>query len=347
MDKFVGIILGVVVLSIIVVAHELGHFLFAKLNGIAVEEFALGMGPKILKKKFGETEFSLRAFPIGGLCKMIGEDEIVDNESSFSAKSVWARIQVVLGGALFNFILAFLVAIIYIANVETRTTVVEVVGVDTPAEKAGLIPGDKIVEINGKNIISYTEIPIYINEGKGREIELSYKREGLKGKTAISIVPYLSPEGNYRIGFSAVVANTDNFFQIVKYAGVETVLWIKMVFYGLSQMVTGVYRLDDLSGPVGLFDVTGDGYEQAVQHGIQPVLRFFMFLTVFLSANLGVMNLLPIPALDGGRFIFLLIEAVRGKPINQDKEAFVHFVGFVLLMMLMVVVMFNDIRKIF
>lgn len=346
LNQFVGILLAILVLSIIVMVHEFGHLIFAKINGIMVEEFAIGMGPKLLKKKIGETEYSIRAFPIGGICKVLGEDEKVDDNRSFTSKPVWARIQVIFGGPLFNFLLAFVISIIYIAVTGSYSTTIERVIPGSAAEEAGLQPGDKIVGINDHHILAYDEIRIYVSENPGSEIELTYKRDSQK--YTINITPKYNEEvGGYLIGFNPKIANTKNVFQLIKYAGINTVLWIKMVFYSFSMLISGAVSPAELSGPVGIFAVTSEGYQTYAKLGFGAVMNFIMFLTIFLSANLGVMNLLPIPALDGGRLIFLLFEAVRGKPVDPDKESIVHFAGFVFLMLVMVLVMFNDIKKLF
>lgn len=341
------IVVAILIFGFIVLVHEFGHYFFAKRNGILVEEFAIGMGPKILGKKIGETLFSIRALPFGGFCKMLGEDEKVIDEKSYSSKSAWQKIQVVFGGPLFNFLLAFIFAIIYLLISQTVITpVVTEVRENSPAQEAGIQIGDKIVEINNKKIISYPEVQIYINENKGKEINLVYERDGKKN--SVFITPEFREEANtYQIGITPSIVKMNSIFKVIKYAFIEIIFWIKMVFYGLRLIFTGSVSAGEVSGPVGIVSVVSEGYRESVKMGLLYIFRTISFFIVLLSANLGVMNLLPIPALDGGRLVFLIIEAIRKKPINENREGAIHFIGYIILMLLMVAVLFNDIRKLF
>jgi regulator of sigma E protease len=339
------IVVAILIFGFIVLVHEFGHFIFARKNGIFVEEFAIGMGPKLVGKKLGDTLFSIRALPFGGFCKMLGEDEVVDSDNSYSSKSVWAKIQVVIGGPLFNMILAFLFAIIYLLlSGAVVTNTIETVRENSPAQIANLQSGDQIVKINDKRIVAYPEIQIYINERKGKAIELTYKRDGELHETLIT-PEFVEDYNTYQIGITPAVLKMDNIFNVLKYAFLEIVFWIRMVFYGLALIFTGAISANEVTGPVGIVSVVSEGYRESVKAGLIYVVRTVSFFIVLLSANLGVMNLLPIPALDGGRLVFLVIEAIRRKPFNEEKEGTIHFVGYVLLMILMVVILFNDVRK--
>lgn len=341
-----SIVVAILIFGLIVLIHEGGHFFFARINGIVVEEFAIGMGPKIIGREFKGTLFSIRVLPFGGFCKVLGEDEVIEQAGSFSSKSVWAKIQVVIGGPLFNIILAFIFAFIFVSLSNVGKTTVQGVVEDSPAQEAGLLPGDKIVEINGKNILTYREVQIYINERKGKAIDLTFKRDGKK--TLVQITPkFIELEGIYQVGITQEVFRPHGFFEIAKYAVIEIAFWIKMVYYSLHMIFTGGVSANDIAGPVGIVTVVSEGYKESAKIGFESVIRTVSFFIVLLSSNLGMMNLLPIPALDGGRLVFLLIEAVRRKPMNQEKEGMVHFVGYVLLMLLMVVILFNDIKKLF
>lgn len=341
------IIVAILIFGFIVIIHELGHFIFARRNGIFVEEFALGMGPKIVSRKIGETVWSLRALPFGGFCKMMGEDGAVEDQRSFSVKSVWARIQVVIGGPLFNILLAFVFAVLMVfLRGGAETTQIAFVQEASPAEEAGLEVGDRITNINGHHVIAYREIPIYINQDKGEAVNITLKRGGEMITTVVT--PFLDEEtGNYRIGISPDAVTSKNVLRVVQYAGIEVAFWIKMVYYGLGMLITQSVSVNEISGPVGIVGAISTGYKESVEYGFLSVVNTIAFFIVLLSSNLGMMNLLPIPALDGGRLVFLLIEAVRRKPLDQDKEGFIHMIGFVLLMALMVLVLFNDIRKFF
>ncbi len=341
-----SIVVAILIFGFIVLIHEGGHFFFARINGIMVEEFALGMGPKLIGKTIKGTHFSLRVLPFGGFCKVLGEDEHLDQEGSYSSKSVWAKIQVVIGGPLFNIILAFIFAFIYISIGYVGNPTVSGVVEGSPAQEAGLMAGDDIVEINGKHILAYREIQIYINERKGETVEITYKRAG--EKYPVQITPrYIEEDGIYQVGITTEHFETKGILQTAKYAVIEIAFWIKMVYYSLHMIFTGAVSANDVSGPVGIVSVVSEGYRESAKMGFESIVRTVSFFIVLLSANLGMMNLLPIPALDGGRLVFLLIEAVRGKPMNQEKEGIIHFVGYVLLMVLMVAILYNDIRKLF
>ncbi|NDL66164.1 RIP metalloprotease RseP [Anaerotalea alkaliphila] len=338
-----NIIVAILIFGFIVFFHELGHFLLARRNGILVEEFAVGMGPKLIGKKVGETLYSVRILPLGGFCKMLGEDESSDDQRAFSSKSPWAKIQTVLAGPAFNFILAFLFGMIYMALVGSNTNLVGEVLEGYPAESAGLQANDKILEVDGKGITSYREVSFYINQLGGAPVEMVVERAG--EKLSLQMTPrFVEESGSYLVGLTYVPVDM-NLLQVVKYGFLEMVFWIKMVYYSLGMMIGGNVSADQIAGPIGIVSVISQGYEESVKLGLKQVVVTISFYMVLLSANLGVMNLLPIPALDGGRLVFLLVEAVRGKPLDQEKEGMIHFIGFVLLMGLMLLILFNDIRK--
>lgn len=341
-----SIVIAILIFGLIVLIHEGGHFFFAKVNGIAVEEFAIGMGPKIIGKEVKGTLFSVRALPFGGFCKVLGEDEEVNEEGSYSSKSVWAKMQLVFGGPLFNILLALIFAYIYISLSTVGETTVSTVIDNSPAQEAGLMPGDKIIEIDGKHIISYNEIQIYINERKGKAINLVYERDG-NDYPVILTPKYVEDDGIYEIGIGTKRFKTTGFIETAKYSLIEIAFWIKMVFYGLYMIFTGGVSANDIAGPVGIVSAVSEGYKESAKIGFESIIRTISFFITLLSSNLAMMNLLPIPALDGGRLMFLIVEAIRRKPLDQEKEGMIHFVGYVILMLLMVVILFNDIRKLF
>lgn len=346
MNNAVSILVAILIFGFIVLIHELGHFLFAIKNGIVVEEFAIGMGPKIISKPFKGTAFSIRAIPFGGFCRMLGEDVGSSEVGSFSSKTVWQRFQVIVAGPLFNFILAFLFAIIYVGLGYTPTTTIDEVIADSPAQAAGLQSGDQITRVNGRRVMHYNEISIYINTSEGETVSLEYKRGS--EKTTLEITPRLIERDGRtikQVGIAPMILDKSNVFEILKASVNEIVFWIKMVYYSLGMMISGNVSANDVAGPVGIVSVISDGYKESAKLGFVPVIYMISYYMVLLSANLGVMNLLPIPALDGGRLVFIGLEAIRRKPINPDKEGFIHFVGYVLLMGLMVLILFNDIVK--
>ena len=415
----------------IVIFHELGHFLLAKRNGIAVTEFSLGMGPRLLSKVIGETRYSLKLFPIGGSCMMVGEDDDDDSQGSFNRASVWARISVVAAGPIFNFILAFIFAMIITSVIGYDPSTVLQVEEGSPAQKAGLQEGDVITEFQGRHISIGRDLELYMTlhglqdenvtltyERDGEEHEISYTADsqtsyllgfyynitegepevtqvmldgsmmeagvqagdiireinGVKISTGqdiqdyiaanpldgseitlgierngdirqISITPKMTKQVDSGFVYNLYREKT-NFPGVIKYSAVEVRYWITSTIESLVMLVKGQFTVNDLSGPVGIINVIGDSYEEAKTEGTVMVWMQMLYWAILLSANLGVMNLLPIPALDGGRLVFLIIEAIRRKKINPNVEGMIHFAGFVLLMVLMVFVMFNDIRRI-
>lgn len=422
-------IIALLVFSVIILFHELGHFLLAKRNNIAVTEFSLGMGPRLLSTEKGGTRYSLKLFPIGGSCMMVGEDDDNTTEGSFNNASVWARISVVAAGPIFNFILAFVFAMIITSVVGYDPAKVLQVTEGSPAAEAGLQEGDVITEFQGRHISIGRDLDSYMNlHGlQDEEISLTYKRDGKKYNIAYTA----DSEERYMLGFyymsegepqitqvmigssmaeagvmpgdiireinGVAVADAEglqeylaehplngsevtlgmerdgkvetivatpqmtktvdsgfvyniyrektNFLGVMKYSAVEVRYWISSTIESLIMFVKGQFSVNDLSGPVGIIDVIGDSYEEAKEEGAVMVWMQMLYWAILLSANLGVMNLLPIPALDGGRLVFLLIEAVRKKRLNPNVEGMIHFAGFMLLMLLMVFVMFNDFRR--
>lgn len=347
------IIYFVLIFGLVVVAHEFGHFLLAKANGIHVMEFAVGMGPKLLHFKKGDTEYCLRLLPIGGACIFENEDELGGNdarvyeEGSFPAASVWARISTVVAGPLFNFILGFLLALIIVWFSGSDRPVINGLIDGYPAQEAGIEPGDVITHMNGERIYLAREIYINMYINKGKDMTLVYERDGVSYETTVS-PKYSEEDGRYLIGFQGYGEYVDcKNANVFPYTYYEVRYCLTSTLKSLGMLISGNGSKDDVSGPIGVAQVIGDISEQAAPYGIGVVIINLLNITLLLSVNLGVMNLLPLPALDGGRLIFLVIEAVRGKPIPPDKEGMVHFAGFVALMVLMVFVMYNDIMRIF
>lgn len=340
------IIIAIIIFSVIILFHELGHFLLAKRAGIKVNEFSLGLGPKIVGIQRGETFYCIKLLPFGGACMMEGEDEASDNDRAFNNKSVWERISVVAAGPVFNFILAFVFSIIVIAIAGYDTTTVKAVIEDYPIEQAGIEVGDKITKINNERVYVGREINLFLQLHPGESFDITYIHDG-ETKTA-TIEPKLDEEsGNYYAGFRGLTAREKgNAFEVVKYSLFEVRYWIKTTYKSLGMLITGDVGVKDLSGPVGIVDVIGDTYEQSKSEGAVMVLVNMLNMAILLTANLGVMNLLPLPALDGGRLVFLIIEAITRKRVPENIEGTIHFVGLMLLLALMVFVMGNDIFKI-
>lgn len=424
-------LLAFLVLSIVIIIHEFGHFVVAKISGVTVTEFSLGMGPRLIKFTRKGTMYSLKLFLFGGSCMMLGEEGGDSKaEGSFDSVSVWKRIAIIAAGPIFNFILALVFSILLIGMKGYDPAVLYNVAENTPAYEAGLRDGDHIVKVNGKKITFYGDYQLYMFDHEGDSLDIEYKRDGKKYKT--TLVPelvkgykymmevYIDPEkplisdimedgaadnagmkaGDLILSINGekvetrqdvsklvdasegkeilVVVNRDGsekelritpskeyreYYEYgytfsaervkcsplgtIKYSFKNVGYWVKAVFKSLGLMITGNVSLDDVAGPVGIVTEIGNVVDESKSDGGFYVFLNLMNWCIMLSANLGIMNLLPIPALDGGRLVFLGIEAVRKKPVPKEKEGMVHFVGIVLLMLLMVVILFNDISKLF
>lgn len=340
-------IIAIIIFSLIILFHELGHFLLAKKNGIRVNEFCLGLGPTLCGVTKGETKYSIKLFPFGGACMMEGEDGESDDDKAFGKKSVWARISVVVAGPVFNFILAYVLAVILIGCIGVDRPVVSEVMKGYSAEEAGLKPDDVIVKINQKSVHFYREVSMYTFFHPGETLEVTYVRNGEKQKAVME--PALDEEsGRYLLGTRTKYEREKvNPLTSLKYGVYEVNYWIWTTMQSLRMLVTGKVSVNELSGPVGIVKTIGDTYEESKSDGIFYIFLNMLNFSILLSANLGVMNLIPLPALDGGRLVFLIIEAIRGKRVDPEKEGMVHFVGIMILMGLMVLVMINDIRKLF
>lgn len=352
----VTLIVFVLVFSVVVIAHELGHFLIAKLNGIKVLEFAIGMGPAIVQFTKGETKYVLRLLPLGGACMFEGEDGVSSIkeegkeqekvEGSFAQANVWARIATVFAGPFFNIILAFLLSLIVVGFSGSVKPTINSLMDGYPAQQAGLEVGDVITKIDGDRVYLQSEVTLISSMSHGNAMEIEYLRDGKKHQSLLT--PKFSQEDNrYYMGFTIGEYVECKGLKLIQYSAYEVRYWLNATVKSLLMLIQGQLSKDDLSGPVGIAVTIDETIEQTKPYGLPTTILTMINFAVLLSVNLGVMNLLPIPALDGGRLLFLLIEVVRGKPLPPEKEGVVHFVGFVALMILMVFVMYNDIARIF
>lgn len=455
-----NVILAILVLSIIIIVHEFGHFIIAKANGVHVLEFAIGMGPKILSFKKGETKYSFSLFLFGGYCMMLGDEYMemtiadsldadeddddfedkkeaakkefakkYDESRSYDNKSVWARIAITIAGPVFNFFLALVCSIIIIGNIgydpatidyvadnsvaseaglmegdlilainndkitfareynffinyhadesftltyerdgKTFTTTITpeyqkvskyLLGVmisencgissvseDSAASEAGFKEGDVIISVNGNEVTSNTEVTDYITASNGEEMTFVVSRDGKE--VTLLATPRLSESESYVTGFSCYGQRVKlSPIQSVKYAILEVGYDVGTVIDSLGMLFTGKLSVNNLSGPVGTVSAMSEIVEESKSDGAFYVFLNLINLCGLISANLGVMNLLPIPALDGGKLIFLLIEAVRGKPIDKKYTGVVTIVGVIFLVILMAYVLFHDIYSLF
>lgn len=328
-------ILGsIIVFLLVVLLHEGGHFMAAKASDIKVNEFAVGMGPKIFQKKKGETLYTLRAIPMGGYCAMEGEDSHSQDSRSFGSAPVYKRMIVVVAGAFMNFVLAIVIFTITSLFLGVQTTQVASLMDNMPAKSAGIMPGDRIVSIDNKETKTFAEIIDAINDSKNDQVEVKVLRDGIDKEFKVNT--FKDKEGRKLIGFTPIIKRS---ILTSISAGFKTTFEVvKGVFKALSMLITGKAGLNNLSGPVGVIKTIGKSTEQ----GIISLL----FITGLISANLGVINLLPIPALDGGKFVLLLVEAIRKKPVNEKFETFINLAGFVFLIGLMIfITVFVDLRR--
>lgn len=369
-----GIIFFILIFCVVVLAHEFGHFIVAKANGIHVVEFSIGMGPTLLHFDKGDTRYAIKLLPIGGACMFEGEDGLetqsaetesdskesdVEKEAmkdelgtlkksgAFTDASVWVRIATVIAGPIFNFILAFIFSAIIVGSIGTDLPIVGEVGADSAAQKAGLMAGDEIVELNGRSIHLFREISLEAMLNQGEAVDITYERKGERYTTTLT-PQYSETDGRYYYGISSKKGYTKfGPAGVIQYSAYEVKYWVDTTIRSLGMLLTGQAGVKDLSGPVGMVDAVDDIYEGSKDDGAYYVWLNMLSFAILLSANLGVLNLVPFPALDGGRLFFLIIEAIRRKPIPPEKEGIFHFVGFVLLMLLMVVVLYNDIMRLF
>ena len=329
-----GIIIAILLFSFIIIFHELGHFLLAKANGIRVDEFSLGLGPTLIGKQIGGTFFCIKLLPFGGAC-MMGEDDADDmSEGSFNSKSVWARISVIAAGPVFNLILAWIFCVILVGATGYQSTEVTDVMAGYSAQEEGVRPGDMIREINGRNVHIWDDVRLYtVTHPADTPYEVVLERDGEK-YTAMIEPRQLDGDASPLLGVTGGNVERPGIFGSMQYGVYRLKYWINYTVDSLRMLVTGQVGIKDMSGPVGIVNVVDDVYQSAAPAGVLAIVLNLMNFGTFLSANLGVVNLLPIPALDGGRLVFLIIEAVRRKRVPPEKEGMVHFAGFALLMVL-------------
>jgi regulator of sigma E protease len=331
------VIYTIIILCVLIFVHELGHFIAAKASGVKVNEFALGMGPAIFKRQRGETVYSLRALPIGGFCAMEGEDEESIDTRSFQGKPARVKAFILAAGSAMNVILAILImsAIILYGGTSSNmdTTEIRIVGEGSPAQVAGIMPGDKISSIDGSFIGNWDDIIREISGAPAESVTLEIVRDG--NTMTITAIPILGDDGIKRIGISPPV-NRNPFKAL--YLGTRACYDMLLnMFDILGQLFTGSIPATELTGPVGIAYIVDD----TAKMGFRPVL----FLVALISLNLAIVNLLPFPALDGGRLLFLVIRKIAGRAISDMVEAKIHLVGMMFLFALMIYITWNDIGR--
>ena len=333
----ITLISSLLVFLLVVMLHEFGHFSIAKLSGIKVNEFSIGMGPKIYQKQKSETFYSLRALPVGGYVAMEGEEENSHDPRAFNNVSIVKRMAVVLAGAFMNFVLAFIAFTLIFSIVGYGSSEIEKVISNSPADKAGIQSGDLIIKINENMVKDIYDINSIISKNQKEEMDFQINREG--NILNVKIKPEYSVENQmYLIGITSKLDHS--ILKSISLGANRTLEMSKLILKSIKMMFSGSFKMEYLSGPVGVVQLIGS-------ESSKGFINFLQILGL-ISVNLGVFNLLPIPALDGGKFLFLLIEALRGKPIDEKIEQGLSLIGISLLFSLMIyVTIFNDIGRLF
>lgn len=328
------ILVAILFFGLLIFFHELGHFVFAKLFKVKVNEFAMGMGPTLLKKTKGETTYALRLLPIGGFVSMEGEDEHSDDDRAFCNRPVWQRIIIVAAGGTVNLIMGIIIVAIMLGQSDLIGTPRLHSFKEGSTSAAAMQELDNIKKINGRRVFSEFDLGFLVSRDKDGKVDFVVEREG--ERLELDGVPFTSAE------FSKIVIKgvKPSILTVGKYSVLQTVSIARIVWVSLFDLVAGQYGVKDISGPIGTVAYVSQAAQNASEKRDNTGLLTMMAL---IAVNIGLFNLLPVPALDGGRLFFMLIELIFRKPIPQKLEVWVHAVGFVLLIGLMIVVSFSDI----
>ena len=328
------IIYAILIFCLLIFVHELGHFIVAKLSGVRVNEFAIGMGPAIFKKQKGETLYAVRVFPIGGYCAMEGEDEDSDDPAAFNNKPAWKRACVLAAGSFMNLVTCIVLLIIIAFAIGQASTTISEVAPGSPAEKAGVMAGDTVVAVDGTAINEWDDLIQAIGYSKEDTAQVEVLRDG-EDITLTTDLEYDKEAGRNLIGISPVMKRNPGKAVVAGFT--NTGKMTVMMYDVLRQLFVGKVSVSDLSGPVGIVYATNE----AAKSGI----IYVVYLAALLSLNLAIINMLPFPALDGGRLLFLVIRLFTGKRVSDETEGKIHFIGICLLFALMIYVTFNDVLK--
>ena len=339
-------LVAILLFVIVIIIHEFGHFIVAKLCKIKVNEFSVGFDPQLFKKKIKDTEYSLRLIPFGGFCAMEGEDEDSTDPNAFNNKKAWQRFLVVAAGAVFNIVLGFVIAfIIVVPKQQYASTTVSKFDENAVSCNYGLKTGDEIVKVNGRSIVSSYDLSYVLSTDEDGTVDMVVKRN--KEKIALDNVKFKTTtfdEGtrNERNVISLdfyVVPIEKTFSSVISQTFKTTVSYCKIVYMSLADLISGQFGLSEISGPVGIVQAVSDAAKQS--------LSSLLIISLLITVNLGIMNLLPLPALDGGRLVFILIEMIFRKPVPKKYEGWVHAAGLIILLIFISVVTFSDILKLF
>ena len=343
------IIYFILILGGIVFFHELGHFLFAKKAGVYIYEFSIGMGPQLFKwkSKKDETMYSIRLLPIGGFVQMAGEeidpDENIPKEKRMQSKTWLQRFSIMIAGIFFNFVLAIVLLFVVglINGTPKKETYIGVIDKNSSAYNAGLRENFEILQVNGKKVSTKDILSLELIANVKKEVEIKYKDENGNVEIAKFKADTVDENGttNYKYGFSLINQKQRGFFSSIKYAFTKTIELIEYMFFVIWYLITGKISLTNLSGPIGIFTMVGETAKEGLIN--------LVYLMAIISVNVGFINFLPLPAFDGGRILFLIIEKIKGSPVNPKIENIIHTAGLGLLMLLMVFITYNDILRIF
>jgi len=334
-------IAAILIFCILIFVHEFGHFLSAKLLGIRVHEFAIGMGPKLFGKKKGDTLYSVRVLPIGGFCALEGEDTSSEDEKALSNKPAWVKLIVMASGSFMNLLLGFILLLcLYGTAKQIVVPQVATVAPGSAAEVSGILPGDEIVKLDGNRIHIASDLYWVKSRLTDRNTEIVVRRDGVNH--TLSISPEKT-DSDYSLGVT-LTPQKNNFFLTVKTGTYTTVFYSRVILESLVDLLRGTASLSSMSGPVGIVSEIGSAVKETTQSGWVGFLSLLQ-LTILLTINLGIFNLLPIPALDGGRIFFVLIEMIRRKPLPPEKEGMVHMIGFALLILLSLFIAYIDVLR--
>lgn len=347
-----SILSAIILLGIIIFIHELGHFLFAKMMGVRVLKFSLGFGPKLIGKQYGDTEYRISAIPLGGYVKMLGEtpgEELTDAEKpyAYNNQDVWKRFLIVFAGPLFNILFALIIFFaVFVKGLPVLNPEVGSVIPNTPAERAGLLRGDRITKIDEVPVSQWEEMTEIIHENPGKTITLEVRRESSLLQITITpdkkVVQDLFGESK-EVGLIGIKPSGETFIkkysvmQAMRDSIVRTFEMCVLTVVSIVKLIQRVIPMDTVGGPILIVQMAG---EQAAR----GILNFFVFMAI-ININLGVLNLLPIPILDGGHLVFLGLEAIRKKPLSEKVIAMSQRIGLALLLTLMAVVIYNDVMR--
>ncbi len=344
------IIFGIFLFNLIVFVHEFGHFFWAKKFGVKVNEFAIGMGPKVFKFQKGETVFSLRLFPIGGFCAMEGEDEASDDPNAFEKKAAWQKAIIVAFGAIMNLVLGFIMMIFLLApNKQFASTTVSKFSEDAKSSQTGLQIGDKIVKVDGVKVNTYKDLAFTLIADRKENFDIGVIRNGEAIHLDDVQFEVLKPETGRavtKIDFY-VEPIENNFFTLIRQSFFDTISTVKTVWASLIGIITGRFSVREMSGPIGIASVIGEATNEGLKKSFWAAIANIVSLMAMITINLGIFNLLPLPALDGGRLMFLILEMITGKKVNPKYEGWIHTLGFFLFIAFMLYISYSDILRLF